>query len=353
MPPGISFYTFQSSGYVIDVYRGKQNPVLSYFDYLAYLSFFPQLVAGPIVSAKDLLPQLQNYFKGKISNLFLLKGLLLVLVGFVKKSVLADTLSFISDATFDPLNTANFSSFSLFLGVLSYSLQIYFDFSGYSDMAVGIAYLFGIKLPDNFNFPYMAISFSDFWQRWHITLSTWLREYLYIPLGGNKGSYFKTFINLLVTMLLGGLWHGASWNFIIWGILHGIYLVLERITEFKIGCKISDIRPLNSFFYRLVLLFLISIAWIFFRASNFETAINYMNALFSFKQGVEIPYSMKINFSLIIIITLFSMIYFNKKDFLEILSKINSKFFYPLYALILIIAILLSSEGKPFIYFVF
>ena len=224
LPIGISFYTFQTLSYSIDVYRGHLQPTRNLIDFAIYVMFFPQLVAGPIVRACEFLPQLNHAPCVRRSNLY--PGLALILKGAVKKVLIADHLGMMVDPVF--ASPQLFSSVTVTLAILAYAGQIYGDFSGYSDIAIGSARLMGFSLPDNFAHPYLATSLSDFWRRWHITLSTWLRDYLYIPLGGSRHGEWKTYRNLMITMVLGGLWHGAAWNFVAWGAWHGLALSLER-----------------------------------------------------------------------------------------------------------------------------
>lgn len=225
LPVGISFYTFQTMSYTIDIYRGELSPSRSFLDFALYVSFFPQLVAGPIVRAKDFLPQLDE--KIQVRGLNLWSGGQIFLVGLVKKLLIADTVApFVDNVMVRP---QIFSSFTIWLAVLAYAVQIYGDFSGYSDMAIGSARMMGFNLRQNFNMPYLSANIADFWRRWHISLSSWLRDYLYIPLGGNRRGAVRTYLNLMITMLLGGLWHGASWNFVLWGGAHGLGLSAHRL----------------------------------------------------------------------------------------------------------------------------
>ncbi|MBQ9585066.1 MAG: MBOAT family protein [Muribaculaceae bacterium] len=226
LPVGISFFTFQSLSYIIDVYRRKIKPVDNLLDYAFYVSFFPQLVAGPIVRASDFLPQM--YKPLKVTREMLGTGFWFIVTGLFKKAVISDFISInFVDRVFD--NPVQFSGIENLLGAYGYGLQIYCDFSGYSDMAIGLALLMGFRFNINFNNPYKAVSVTDFWRRWHISLSTWLRDYLYISLGGNRKGKFRQYVNLFVTMLLGGLWHGASLNFIFWGALHGLALIVHKL----------------------------------------------------------------------------------------------------------------------------
>ncbi len=228
LPVGISFFTFQTMSYSIDLYRGKLKPVESILDFGFYVSFFPQLVAGPIVRAADFLPQINQNIK--ISEEDLTRALLLICGGLFKKVIISDYLgvNFV-DRIFD--EPERYSGFENLMAVYGYAMQIYGDFSGYSDMAIGIGLLMGYRLPINFRSPYQSSSIQDFWRRWHISLSTWLRDYLYISLGGNRKGQFRTYLNLLITMILGGLWHGAAWRFVVWGALHGLMLTIDRVLK--------------------------------------------------------------------------------------------------------------------------
>ena len=224
LPLGISFFTFQNISYVTDVYRGTVAVEKNFLRYGLYISFFPQLVAGPIVTAGKFIPQL--FVPIKFSEISLRSAVFYLLSGYIKKAVLADRLAQVADPVFSDPSRVGW--IGIVIAVTAYSFQIYFDFSGYSDIAIGAGRLFGIDLPENFNFPYAAPGFRQFWRRWHITLSVWLRDHLYVPLGGSKNGAFRLVFSLLVTMLLGGLWHGPHWNFVLWGLAHGILLVLDR-----------------------------------------------------------------------------------------------------------------------------
>lgn len=278
LPIGISFYTFETLSYVIDVYRGDTKPADSLLDYAVFLTFFPRLVAGPIMRAKQFLPQLE---RGVIINLpNLIEGAQLFAQGLIKKVLIADRLSMGIDTIY--ANPAVFSPSSVWIAVFAYSIQIYFDFSGYSDMAMGVAKTFGFDLALNFNFPYVSQSITEFWRRWHISLSTWLRDYLYIPLGGNRKGKMRTYLNLMTTMLLGGLWHGASWNFVVWGGLHGIYLAIERLLG-ENHTK-SDARPFN-WFKALFFFVVVSVTWVFFRSPSWKTTEIILSKLFFVSTG--------------------------------------------------------------------
>lgn len=272
LPVGISFYTFQTLSYTIDLYRGHLACEKSLLRFAVFVAFFPQLVAGPIVRAAEFLPQLRQDQKPAADEV--LKGLCWIAWGFVLKSVLADSLAGIVDPRFAKPEFHNAAS--LILGVVCYSFQIYGDFAGYSLIAIGVAKTMGFDFNANFNRPYFAASFSEFWQRWHISLSSWLRDYLYIPLGGNRKGPRRTYINLMLTMLLGGLWHGAAWTFVVWGALHGIYLCAQRLLGLDKRPAPSKGRPLRNLARNAALtsavFLLVSLTWIFFRSQSFADA---------------------------------------------------------------------------------
>lgn len=279
LPMGISFYTFQTLSYTIDVYKNQLKPTNSFLDFAFFVTFFPQLVAGPIVRAIDFLPQCEQPRKATIDQFGW--GLTLMIFGIFSKVYLADQIfAPLADAGYNNTNTLH--TMEAWLTIFAFSGQIFFDFSGYSTAAIGIALLFGFILPDNFKAPYMAIGFSDFWHRWHISLSTWLKDYLYIPLGGNRISLTRTNINLLLTMLIGGLWHGASWLFVIWGGLHGFYLLLEHSLKRKniYLLKIRIHKSLVQLFLAIATFIIISITWVFFRSQNLSQANEILKALF-------------------------------------------------------------------------
>lgn len=274
LPMGISFYTFQTMSYTIDMYYRKTERARTFLDFALYVTFFPQLVAGPIVRAKELLGQFYEP-KRATANQFLW-GLFLLTAGLFQKVVLADTLlSGSSDAVFDSGKVM--SALDSWTGTLAFSGQIFFDFAGYSTCAIGIALMLGIVLPDNFRYPYAAIGFSDLWRRWHISLSSWLRDYLYIPLGGNRHGITRMYVALMLTMLLGGLWHGAAWTFVVWGALHGIYLVVERMLRGVVHIKIGKY---NGILLALLTYTCVNITWVFFRATDFDIAWTMIRSMF-------------------------------------------------------------------------
>jgi alginate O-acetyltransferase complex protein AlgI len=266
LPIGISFYTFQSISYVADVYTKKLKPEKNFLDYFFFLSFFPQLVAGPIVKANLFLPQLKKKIVLKKEVIWM--GVWLILLGLFKKAVIADYIAQYNDFVF--LSPYTYSGFETLMAVIGYTLQIYCDFSGYSDMAIGLGMIMGFDLGINFNFPYKAINITDFWRRWHISLSSWLRDYLYIPLGGNRKGKLKMYRNLFLTMFLGGLWHGANWKFVVWGSLHGIALAIHKALKPKLDLlpKAKSLRLVSWFFTFVFVMTL----WIFFRAADVSEA---------------------------------------------------------------------------------
>lgn len=270
LPVGISFYTFQTMSYTIDVYRGNINPEKSFVRFATYVSFFPQLVAGPIVRAKQFLPQLEILKRATPAQVN--TGMMLIFVGLFKKIVIADLLAYyIVDSVFS--NPSMYSSVDLMVSLYAYTFQIYCDFSGYSDIAIGVALLLGFELPRNFNKPYLSQNPSEFWRRWHITLSEWLRDYLYIPLGGGRGSKLRVARNLAITMLLGGLWHGAAWNFVLWGAYHGLLLVIFRT---KTGSETnSPMKYINIF----IMFHLVVFSWLLFRVPDMFTFQQYVEGL--------------------------------------------------------------------------
>lgn len=272
LPLGISFYTFETISYIVDVYRGRSKAIQNPLDYALFILFFPHLVAGPIVRPYDFIPQLARPKHFRWTRIYL--GVRLFLIGFIKKAVIADHLAKIADPVF--AQPDNYGTLSIWAGVLAYTIQIYCDFSGYSDMAIGLAHLLGFKLPDNFNFPYLAHDMADFWRRWHISLSTWLRDYLYIPLGGSRYGTLMTYRNLFLVMLLGGLWHGASWTFLVWGMYHGILLILHRVIPWPTWAAAPRVQPL----WQMGTFLLVTIGWVFFRASTFGVAATILDRMF-------------------------------------------------------------------------
>jgi len=289
LPVGVSFFTFQSLSYIIDIYRGNLKPTEKWVDYLFYLSFFPQLVAGPIVRAKDFLPQI--YRKPFPTKRMFNYGLMLIMIGLFKKAIISDYIgiNFVDRVFDDPLL---YSGFENLMAIYGYAIQIYCDFSGYSDIAVGIALLLGFKFPENFHFPYQAATITDFWHRWHISLSTWLKDYLYISLGGNRKGRVRMYVNLMLTMVIGGLWHGAALRFVIWGGLHGIALCIHKFM-LSINHNLSVTGERMNRFQKIFNTFLtfnfVCFCWIFFRAKNMDIVGDMLGQIFTSMQAAMIP----------------------------------------------------------------
>ena len=287
LPIGISFFTFRSLSYIIDVYRRQMSPVTSLRDYVFYLSFFPPLAAGPVVRAKDFVPQIHRPLE--ITPMLLGEGLFLVMCGLIKKVVISDYISVnFVDRIFD--NPMLYTGFENLMGVYGYTLQIYCDFSGYSDMAIGIALLMGYRFKINFDSPYKSGSITEFWRRWHISLSSWLRDCLYISLGGNRRGKIRTYFNLFITMVLGGLWHGASWLFVIWGAWHGVLLIVHKVYR-RIFPVAKDDRPgiIRHFFHVLLTFHVVAAGWIFFRSPSLDVAGQIFTQIFTNFRPEAIP----------------------------------------------------------------
>jgi alginate O-acetyltransferase complex protein AlgI len=292
LPIGISFYTFEAINYTVDVYRGNVRAERNLFHFMLFITFFPHLVAGPIVRARDFLPQIRRPKRWDWLRMQL--GIQFFLIGLIKKMVIADRMAIFADPVF--ANPKQFSVVAVWIAVLAYAIQIYCDFSGYTDMALGSAHLLGYKLAKNFDMPYLAANIADFWRRWHISLSTWLRDYLFIPLGGSRGGTWHTCRNLLITMTLGGLWHGAAWTFVFWGILHGVFLIVHRCFHEFCERQLVLSRWLQTSLgtaLRILLTFLcVCVGWVFFRATTFAAAIEILKHLVGRhvgSQGAPLP----------------------------------------------------------------
>lgn len=279
LPVGISFFTFQSLSYTIDVYRREIKPLTNLLDYAFYVSFFPQLVAGPIVRARDFIPQIRRPLF--VSDEMFGHGIFLIMSGLFKKAVISDYISVnFVERIFD--NPTLYSGVENLMGVYGYALQIYCDFSGYSDMAIGIALLLGFHFNINFDSPYKSASVTEFWRRWHISLSSWLRDYLYISLGGNRKGKVRQYVNLIITMFLGGLWHGASWNFVLWGVLHGVALAVHKFWMSLTGRKKGEqSHGIRRFFGVVVTFHFVCFCWIFFRNADFATSVDMLRQIFT------------------------------------------------------------------------
>lgn len=342
-PVGISFYTFQSMSYTIDVYKNKLKPTHNIIHFFAYLSMFPQLVAGPIVRAKDMLPQMLK--ATKLSNNDKWTGFQLIVRGYFKKMVIADNLAPLVVAAFSTpeINQASWYWWGI---IIAFAFQIYCDFAGYSDIARGLAKWMGYDFPDNFNHPYISTSLQEFWTRWHISLSSWFKDYVYIPLGGNRKGEFRSHINLWITMLLSGLWHGASWTFVAWGAIHAFFLSFERLTKWNKRFNRHNLRILAWFIVTIQVL----VAWVFFRAESINQAWHIIKTMFSFNGKFELGWGLNGTIFVVIMIIreLMVAIKLNYK-FKNIPAWIEMFF----YAVIITIIIFFRGQGSEFIYFQF
>jgi D-alanyl-lipoteichoic acid acyltransferase DltB (MBOAT superfamily) len=351
LPVGISFYTFQSLSYTIDVYRGVMQPRRNFLDYALAVAFFPQLEAGPIVRAREFFAELDGPKRVQLADVQ--RALVLIAFGFAKKMVFADSLAVIADSVFDHPAGAGF--WNTLLAIYAFALQIYCDFSGYTDIAIGCALLLGIRFPQNFNYPYIAQSIQDFWRRWHMTLSRWLRDYLYISLGGNRGSAARTLVNLMITMLLGGLWHGASWNFVIWGGLHGMYLVIERVglSRWQLWQSPSRAMALVRWF---VTFHLVCFAWIFFRSRSLTGAVQMIGNLLHGATAALRDFSQEHHLGIMLLIALMLATHFfnGYRNTKERLGVDRGPRFAAAMTLVLLLLILFTpNHSAPFIYFQF
>ena len=348
LPVGISFYTFQTLSYTIDVYNKKLSVCDDFWDFALFVSFFPQLVAGPIVRAAEFLPQLAEHRPLSHGRFFW--GFQQFVRGLVKKVLIADHLAMVSDVTFN--NIGLLDGYSTWVGVLCYTGQIYCDFSGYTDMAIGVAKIIGYDFCPNFNHPYVATSVSDFWRRWHISLSTWLRDYLYIPLGGNRKGPRRTYINLVLTMLLGGLWHGAAWTFVFWGLWHGLALSLCKLITTKY--QKTEIHLLGKLLGWSSTMLVVIIGWVFFRSDSIESAFQCVLRMFSFydfSEGVHwIPLQATICLPTLILFHAISITKWKERVLLR-----PESWFTPIILFLLVYLVLLfrSTSFEPFIYFQF
>jgi len=278
LPVGISFFTFHKISYVVDIYRRISAPAKNFVQYLLYISFFPQLIAGPIIRFHDIEHQLSKR-EATFQRFF--DGLFCFSIGLAKKVLIADSLAGVADAIFK-LTDNGLTTEWAWVGILAYAFQIYFDFSGYSDMAIGLAKIFGFDFLENFNRPYISQSITEFWKRWHISLSRWMRDYLYIPLGGNRVSALRNYFNLFIVFVLSGFWHGASWNFIIWGMIHGSFVIMDRLFIHKL------IKYLPRFVNVALTFLVVLVAWVFFRSKNLDHSLFYLERMFVYHSYVDV-----------------------------------------------------------------
>jgi len=370
LPAGISFYTFTTLCYTIDMYNRRSEPVKSLLDFSLFVTFFPHLVAGPMVRPLQLVPQFET--PRKATRQQMMQGLFLLSMGLFMKVVIADTfLATTANAVFD--FSRALPALDTWMGVLAFSGQIFFDFAGYSTCAIAVAACLGFVLPQNFRYPYAAIGFTDFWRRWHITLSAWLRDYLYIPLGGNRKGEVRTYINLMITMLLGGLWHGASWTFVVWGALHGIYLCAEKLIKgilvnnpgkvpVELAVNQASFAPaflknntLHNFLLALFTFFLVNVTWVFFRATDFSTAWRMLTSMFGqTKQGIALlPTLDIIKVSVVVILMVLTHWFMRNTNALQVAQKMKWWALAGIWAIMVIALLVSQKSGDSFIYFQF
>jgi alginate O-acetyltransferase complex protein AlgI len=352
LPIGISFFTFHQLSFIIDVYRGVKPPMKKISDYALYILLFPQLIAGPIIRYNEISDQIEGRDKRFHVDEVLL-GFLRFAIGLAKKVLIANVLGKEADRIF-ALQVDELDFVLSWMGAITYTFQIYFDFSGYSDMAIGLARMMGFRFPENFNNPYIAQSITDFWRRWHISLSRWMRDYLYIPLGGNKVSGARLYFNLWVVFLISGLWHGAEWTFILWGAYHGFFLAIERLFLLKITSKTG------VFFRVLSTFFIVVLGWVLFRAQNIGQALNFFKKMFSFSVK-EFYFSTHLISILVIaiILSFIPLFYKTQKPALDN-NPVNISFKRTLLNVVVILVFMMlcigeitSSDFNPFIYFKF
>ena len=368
LPIGISFYTFQTISYTVDIYRGKLTPSTSFWEFALFVSFFPQLVAGPILRASHFLPQLREKISKDsittrlrtitIHHSALRFGITLMAMGFFKKMFFADNIAPMVNEIFSvPLGL---ESFSVIIGAIGFGVQIYCDFSGYSDIAIGAATILGFHIPVNFNKPYFATSPVDFWRRWHISLSTWLRDYLYIPLGGNRKSNSRTYVNLFTVMIIGGLWHGASWNFLIWGALHGGYLAIHKIIIKKFP-SLNDNQLLKSKKIKIISIittqYFVFLAWVAFRVEDINALpyVLYKYVVLDFATEATIQMISHNKLPILLIIAFFILNYISyKRNITKIISELKIRYWILiLFGIMTLILLFYDPFPEEFIYFRF
>jgi alginate O-acetyltransferase complex protein AlgI len=353
LPIGISFYTFETITYVVDVYRRVHKPLTKFWDYQLYIILFPKLIAGPIIRYHELADQITDRSANEtIDNK--LTGFYRFALGLGKKVLIANQMGVVADEIFGS-NLSQLDTTTAWIGSLAYTFQIYFDFSGYSDMAIGLAKMIGFKFPENFNNPYISQSITEFWRRWHITLGSWMKNYLYIPLGGNKVSKYRLYFNLWLVFLASGLWHGASWSFIFWGAFHGFFLVIERIFFGKVLSKIGKLPSI------LITFLIVNIGWVFFRIEKIKDAFTYLKHMFSFNFNSTNSFDLefKTYLMLAIIFSFFAISKHTQKlqDAVYVNDYTNTRHLIicltSLVLFVLSVSSITSSGFNPFIYFRF
>jgi D-alanyl-lipoteichoic acid acyltransferase DltB (MBOAT superfamily) len=356
LPVGISFYTFQTLSYTIDIYRGRLKPTNDFPQFALFVSFFPQLVAGPIERARDLLPQIANL--NKASKLQIESGINLIVLGLFKKVMIGDTAGRYADHIFSDVGA--YPSFELITALLLFTIQIYADFSGYSHIARGVAKLLGVELMKNFNQPYLSRNITEFWRRWHISLSSWLRDYVYISLGGNRRGKRRTYVNLMLTMLIGGLWHGASWNFVIWGGLHGIYLAIHKMIlnnkkENYENLQFSKQNIIPFVTNVALTFFLVSFTWLFFRVNSINEIVLFFSKIIHWESTQFVWQYIKVGLSFFTVIMLFQIFEYQTGMHAFTLKIQNKAVRYGLLSAMFFVSIvyIIQSKTSPFIYFQF
>jgi len=350
LPLGISFYTFQTLSYTISVYRDGMKPAKSFLDYALFVTFFPQLVAGPIVRAQEFLPQCVLPKRADARQMGW--GLSLLVFGLFQKVVLADALlAPTADLVFGSASSAG--GFDAWIGTFAFSCQIFFDFAGYSSCAIGAAMCLGFALPENFKCPYAAAGFSDFWRRWHISLSSWLRDYLYISLGGNRRTESRTYLNVMITMLLGGLWHGAAWNFVVWGALHGSYLAIERSVRDRLREHLGHRGAAPRLILYLGTFLVVTVTWVFFRAEGMSDVFDLLGAMFVGGTGSLVDGSQLASVTAIVACTLIAQLLLRNTDLERGATRLPRWLRGAVLAVMICSLILAPGDDRAFIYFQF
>lgn len=352
LPVGISFYTFQSISYIVDVYKGRVAPTQTWLEYLFFLSFFPALVAGPIVRADYFIPQIRENRSATTQETYI--GLWLIITGVIKKAIIADYIAQYNDLIFQ--TPTGYSGFESLMGVIGYTMQIYCDFSGYSDMAIGIAMIMGFTLMKNFDFPYKSKNLTEFWRRWHISLSTWLRDYVYIPLGGNRKGTFRTYLNNFLTMLIGGLWHGAAWKFVFWGAMHGAGLAVHKACRPWLD-RLPDRYWIKALTWTLTMIY-VSLLWVFFRADSWtDSWLIIQNIFTNFSLDYIVPF-IKARYVWLVMMTFIIAVHAIPQRWHDWMLNLFVKAPWPvkLFGFIVVVQLVIefmSENVAPFIYFQF
>lgn len=352
LPVGISFYTFQSISYIVDVYKERVKPTDTWLEYAFFLSFFPALVAGPIVRADYFLPQIKENRRATRNEVYL--GLWMVILGIIKKSLIADYISQYNDLIFS--SPTGYTGAESLMGVIGYTMQIYCDFSGYSDMAIGIALIMGFKLSANFDFPYKSLNLTEFWRRWHISLSSWLRDYVYIPLGGNRKGTVRTYVNNFLTMLIGGLWHGAAWKFVFWGAMHGVGLAVHKASKPWLT-RIPDRWWVKALSWAVTITY-VSLLWVFFRADSWMDSWLIIKNIFTNFHADYLPVFVQVRYVWCILMAVIIVAHALPRRWWDALAErwVRSPWIVKSLTFIVVVQLVIqfmSEDVSPFIYFQF